>query len=65
MAVGPPTFAVPGRVGQRGRQHRGPPERSLQVVVLLGQLLQGFLEADALLPLCLQGLLPALTVGLG
>ena len=29
------------------------------------QLLQGLLQADALVPLVLQGLLPLLTVGLG
>lgn len=46
-------------------QHSGTAESPLQVVVLLGQLLQRFLQADALIPLMLQRLLPLLAVGLG
>lgn len=42
-----------------------PSERSLQVVVLLGKLLQSLLQPHALLPFCLEGLLPSLAVRLG
>lgn len=48
----------------RGVGLRSPSERSLQMVVLLGQLLQSFLQPHPLVPLCLEGLLPPLAVSL-
>lgn len=53
------TFTVCCGVGLRS-----PSERSLQMVVLLGQLLQSFLQPHPLVPLCLEGLLPPLAVSL-
>lgn len=53
------TFTVCGSVSLRGSS-----ERSLEVVVLLRQLLQSLLQPHALLALCLQRFLPPLAVGL-
>lgn len=47
------------------RQHRGSTEGSLQVIMLLRQLLQGLFQSDALVSFILQGLLPLFTMGLG
>lgn len=47
-----------------GGPARGAAEGALEAVVLLGQLLNGLLQVDALLPLILQGALPFPAVGL-
>lgn len=59
------TFARSSTARSVCRQHRGSSEGSLQVIVLLCQLLQGLFQADTLVPFVLQGLLPLFTVGLG
>lgn len=53
------TFIVGGSISLRS-----PSERSLQVVVLLGQLLQSLLQPHPLVPFCLERLLPSLAVSL-
>lgn len=58
------TFTVGCGVTGRGRQYRGSSECSLQMVVLLGQLLQSLFQTNSLLPLDLESFLPPLTVSL-
>lgn len=60
-----PTFTRPSAARSVCWQHCGSPEGSLQVIVLLRQLLKSFFQSDTLVPFILQGLLPLLTMRLG
>lgn len=59
------TFSRTSTARSVRRQHRGPPEGPLQVIVLLRQLFQGLFQSDTLVSFILKGLLPLFTMGLG